>query len=125
MSESLLYAFYGSLRRGMDNHALYERDLRYRRTVVLKGYALYSLVDYPYAVKTGDPRDTLVAELFTIPNPQTEQTIHHMELDAGYIFLEEQIAEGKFGIYIFATPGHDDERVPGGDWVAYRLALGK
>ncbi len=125
MSESLLYAFYGSLRRGMNNHALYEHELQYQRTVVLKGYALYALVDYPYAVKTGDPQDTLVAELYTIPNPQTKQTIHDMELDAGYIFSEEQIAEGKFGIYIFAAPGRDDVRVPGGDWVAYRLALGK
>jgi gamma-glutamylcyclotransferase (GGCT)/AIG2-like uncharacterized protein YtfP len=109
----------------MENHAPFAHALHYERTVVLKGYALYALVDYPYAVKTGDPRDTLVAELYSILNPQTKQTIHEMELDAGYIFSEEQIAEGKFGIYIFATPGHDDERVPRGDWVAYRLALGK
>ena len=125
MSDDLLYAFYGSLRQGMDNHAHYAKGLHYVRTIILKGYALYSLIDYPYAVKTGDLSDTVVAELYTIPDPQTKQNIHDMEIDAGYIFLEEEIAEGKFGIYIFAAPGDHDTRVPGGDWVAYRLALGK
>jgi len=120
---SLLYAFYGSLRKGMDNHAHYAKDLHYARTVVLKGYAMYSLTDYPYAVKTDDPRDTIVAELYAIVDPQTEQNIHDMEIDAGYIFSEEEMTEGKFGIYIFAAPGDHDKRVPGGDWVAYRLAL--
>lgn len=124
MAETDLFAFYGSLRRGMENYAAYAQHLQYIRTAVVKGYALYALTDYPYAVKTDDANDTLVVELFSIANLQTKQTLYEMELDAGYIFSTLHFTEGKTGIYTFAVPGKDDARVPGGDWVAYRRTFG-
>ncbi|MBL0739609.1 gamma-glutamylcyclotransferase [Chryseolinea lacunae] len=124
MTETDLFAFYGSLRRGMENYNVYAEHLQYIRTAVVKGYALYSLIDYPYAVKTDNPNDLLVVELFAIADLQTKQIIHEMELDAGYIFSTLTLTEGKIGIYTFATAGEGDAHVPGGDWVVYHRTFG-
>ncbi len=81
---------------------------------------MYSLVDYPYAVYTGQTTDKITAELFEITRAETEQTIYEMEIEAGYIFSEIQIAGDKFGIFLFKTPHPDHIRIPGGDWRIFR-----
>ena len=113
------YAFYGTLRQGMENHAVFAETLAYLRTVVLNGYRMHSLIEYPYVVHSDDPRDTLVADLFRITSAETEQMIHTMEIDAGYILSSVEIDGNKFGIYIFPSSEPGDDYVPGGDWVRH------
>lgn len=120
MNQQSQYAFYGSLRRGMENYRLYEKDLRYIRTVTLEGFKMFSLTDYPYVVRTGRSQDTIVVELFRVSNPQTEQIIHQMELEADYIFSEVEIEGIKFGIYLFEAPYPGDPEVGSGDWSFFK-----
>jgi gamma-glutamylcyclotransferase (GGCT)/AIG2-like uncharacterized protein YtfP len=118
------YAFYGTLRTGHDNHALYADDLTYLETVRLPGFVMYSLGEYPYAVRTGNAGDFIVAELFRIDNPATERIIYEMELEAGYILSEVDLASNKFGIYLFEMVGVYDNPVIPGDWDIFRKLAG-
>jgi len=85
---------------------------------------MYSLAEYPYIIRTGNSVDKIVAELFAITNAETERTIHEMELDVGYIFSEVEIADIKFGIYVFRSAGANDNEVKLGDWSAFRKLTG-
>jgi gamma-glutamylcyclotransferase (GGCT)/AIG2-like uncharacterized protein YtfP len=112
------YAFYGSLRLGMENHLAFADTVSYLRTVNLTGYRMYSLGEYPYVVQTHDPDDVIIADLFYIDSPATEQMIYEMEIDAGYIRCPILIEGNKFGIYVFPSSMPGDEYLPGGDWVS-------
>src|SRR5215218_6652999 len=94
------YAFYGTLRQGMDNHVAFAETLSYLRTVALSGYRMYSMVEYPYIIHTLDPQDIIVADLFYIDTAKTEEMIYEMEIDAGYIRSGLIIDDYKFGIYV-------------------------
>jgi len=113
------YAFYGTLRRGMENHQAFATSLHYLDSSILKGYRMYSLVDYPYVVFTGNAYDSISIELFQITSAHTEQMIYQMEMEAGYILSTVVVNGNKFGLYIF--PGVDPAHasVPQGDWVKY------
>jgi gamma-glutamylcyclotransferase (GGCT)/AIG2-like uncharacterized protein YtfP len=76
---------------------------------------MFSLGDYPYIVRAGE-RDTIVAELFEIKNPETEQMIRTMELDADYILSTLQIENTIFGIFLFENATQTDQPVVHGDW---------
>jgi len=114
---SSLYAFYGSLRRGMENYDLYKEHLHYLYSARLTGYKLYSRGQYPFAVRTGGV-DAIVVEVFKITNPATAESIHQLELDEGYFSIEEVIDGKKTTIYLFKTSENYPE-VPGGDWVTF------
>lgn len=113
------YAFYGTLRKGMENHGPFAGQLVYLRTVVLSGYRMYALREYPYVTHSGRKEDTIIAELFTITHPETEQMIYEMEIEVGYILSAVEIDGHKFGLYIFPANDPSDDRIPDGDWVAY------
>lgn len=103
----------------MDNHAPFVNTLKYIKSVELRGYQMFSHGDYPYAVRSaGD--DTIIAELFEITDPKTEEMICRMEFDADYILSTVQFDNTIFGIFLFenTVPGH--ERVVHGDWCKYR-----
>src|SRR5690242_12504258 len=114
---SELFAFYGSLRRGMENYDVYKEDLRYLYSARLLGYKLYSRGQYPFAVKTGGD-DAIVVEIFQITNNNTAADIHRMELEEGYYSTEEIINGKKTTIYLFNS-GENYPEVPGGDWVTF------
>ncbi len=118
MNSDATYAFYGSLRRGMTNYKIYESSLQYIKTVVLPGFRLYSLPNYPFAVRSMDQDDTIVVELFSVTNRQVEQSIHTLELSVGY-YYDEVIVEGKsIGIYLYESAGNHPP-VEHGDWVHF------
>jgi len=112
-----LYAFYGTLRCGMENYALFDKGMRYIRTVVLRGYRLVSLGEYPYAVRTNDS-STIVAELFRL-DEHAAGDINVMELESGYYYDEIEINQSLYGIYLFDRINPGDEVIPSGDWVKY------
>jgi len=122
MNEDRLYAFYGSLRLGMHNYDLFKDGLEFLRKDELRGFKLFALTDYPYAIATKNQQDRMVVELFKITNPKTEELIHQVEMDAGYIFTNIEIAKQKFGIYLFTEAGASDVCVESGDWVVYKQA---
>ncbi|MEJ1237780.1 gamma-glutamylcyclotransferase [Chryseolinea sp. T2] len=113
------YAFYGTLRMGMENHQVFAKTLVYLKTTTLQGYRMYSLAEYPYVIRTGVESDSIVVDLFQITSGNTEEMIYEMEIDAGYVLSTVTIEGIKFGIYLFETTMTDDEVVEGGDWVSY------
>ena len=113
------YAFYGTLRMGMENHQVFAKTLVYLKTTMLKGYRMYSLSEYPYVIRTGAESDFIIVDLFQITSDKTEEMIYEMEVDAGYVLSAVTIDGIKFGIYLFETTMSDDEYLEGGDWVSY------
>ncbi|HEY5692500.1 MAG TPA: gamma-glutamylcyclotransferase family protein [Cyclobacteriaceae bacterium] len=118
MEETELFAFYGSLRRGMDNYKDFKAALEFVGITRISGYDLYSLGTYPYALRSDDKTSTLVIEIFKVKSPVARLAIHEMEVEAGYIFELIDIEDKKVGIYLFERPG-DDPRVENGDWVSF------
>ena len=114
------YAFYGSLMRGMENYARYEKHLKFLRKVRLEGFKMFSLEQYPYVIRTADSDHKIVAELYKVTDEKTEQSIHEMELEEGYIFSEVDIEDNKFGIYLFHSQVSNSAPVINGDWRSYR-----
>lgn len=119
MNRDSLYAFYGTLRKGMDNYHLLGPGVNYIRTVQLPGYKLYSLVDYPYAVKSNSPADTIIAELFYVPDLSAQEAVRSLELDAGYYYSEALVDGDKYGIYLLERAQKGHEQIISGDWALY------
>jgi gamma-glutamylcyclotransferase (GGCT)/AIG2-like uncharacterized protein YtfP len=117
MNKNSLYAFYGSLRRGMSNYELYKEALNYRFSARLKGYKLYSMGQYPCIVKSPESHSVHV-EIFNITNSTLEKEIHEMELEEGYAYKDIVIDGKEVGIYFFNSSENFRE-VPGGDWVSF------
>ncbi|HMG90775.1 MAG TPA: gamma-glutamylcyclotransferase family protein [Chryseolinea sp.] len=120
MNRNSQYAFYGSLMMGMENHIPYEKHLKFLGKVHLTGFKMFSLRQYPYVVRSNDSNHRIVAELYKVSDRKTEQSIHQMELEEGYIFSEVDVADDKFGIYIFDTHLVDSAEIIDGDWRSYR-----
>ena len=120
MNRNSQYAFYGSLMMGMENHIPYEKHLKFLGKVHLTGFKMFSLRQYPYVVRSNDSNHRIVAELYKVSDRKTEQSIHEMELEEGYIFSEVEVADDKFGIYIFDTRVAESAEVIDGDWRMYR-----
>jgi gamma-glutamylcyclotransferase (GGCT)/AIG2-like uncharacterized protein YtfP len=118
MENTTVFAFYGSLRRGMENHALHSDHLKYLFSARLRGYRLYSRGEFPVAVKSASPSDSMVVELFSIVDRSTREMIHKLEMDEGY-YLEKINVDGiDTGIYLFNDPGNY-QHVESGDWVTF------
>ena len=118
MNRDGLYVFYGTLRLGMENHALYSDGMNYIDTVTLQGYRLISLGEYPYAVWTGDPANKIKVELFRLAEEHAK-AIYDMEIEAGYYYEDIQIGQKKYGIFLFSQANPDDEEISSGDWAKY------
>jgi gamma-glutamylcyclotransferase (GGCT)/AIG2-like uncharacterized protein YtfP len=113
-----LYAFYGSLRRGMENYEPLKSNLRYQFSAWLTGYQLYSLGPYPFAIRTGSPTDKILVEVFEVANLETEQTIDQIEMDAGYFRDTITIDGHSVKLYLYKNKA-DYPFVFGGDWVKF------
>lgn len=113
--ERSLYAFYGSLRRGMRLHKQFKNDLCYLYSVWLQEYDLYSLGNYPYAVKSPDPAHRMLVEVMMISDPETEKTIFKIERDAGYYCHKIMIGADQVNIFLYEDPANN-LRIDSGDW---------
>lgn len=121
MNKHGLYAFYGTLRQGMEYYSIYRKGMSYLQSVLLKGYRLFSLGDYPYAVPS--PTGSIVADLYQV-DEEIATTIHSMEIEAGYYYDEIIIDSRAFGIYLFDKVDSGDSEVQSGDWVRYIGEIG-
>lgn len=121
MNKKHLYAFYGSLRKGMYNYNGLKSGMEFMKTVEVPGFKLYSLGAYPCVVRTDSPEDKLTVDLFVVTG-ENESRIHRMELGAGYSYEEVEVEGESYGIYTFPTTSTTylrDRYVPGGDWVKH------
>lgn len=117
MENTSVFAFYGSLRRGMENHTLHAAHLKYLFSARLSGYKLFSRGEFPVAVKAS-ASDSIVVEVFKIEDLSTREMIHKLEMDEGYYFEKLLIDEREVGIYLVQSPGNY-QQVEGGDWVSF------
>ncbi len=99
-------------------YEVYKEGLQYQFSANLPGFKLYALKDYPFAVKTGLLHDTIEVEVFKIVKPETEKSIHHLEIEVGYYYDEVSVNSINAGIYLYHHPGNYPE-VKGGDWVKF------
>ncbi|MBX2917286.1 MAG: gamma-glutamylcyclotransferase [Cyclobacteriaceae bacterium] len=118
MNKNSMYAFYGSLRKGMQLHKKFESDLQYKFSIWLPGYKLYSLGPYPCAVQTQNIHNKILVEVMQIRNPDVAQQIFDIEINAGYFYKDIQIKNENVGIYLYKQPTNNSE-VIGGDWVTF------
>lgn len=118
MNPEALYAFYGSLRKGMINHQRFSNGLDFLFQETLAGYRLHAMKHYPYAVKTGESNDVTVVEVYRVSDPATEKAIHELELGVGYYYDVANIRGKRTGIYLFEKSG-PEPLVEGGDWVKF------
>ena len=118
MENTTVFAFYGSLRRGMENHALHSDHMKYLFSVRLSGYKLYSRGEFPVAVKSSAASDSIVVELFRIVDRSTREMIHKLELDEGYYFETITVDGIEACIYLYEHPENYNP-VNGGDWVTF------
>jgi gamma-glutamylcyclotransferase (GGCT)/AIG2-like uncharacterized protein YtfP len=119
MNKNGLFVFYGTLRYGMENYMPLGNSLQYIDTLSLKGYRLFSLGDYPYAINTGHLLDVMVADLIKITDKQVVELIHQMELEAGYVYQEIEINGVSHGIYLFQKSISKGIFIESGDWTKY------
>ena len=112
-----VFAFYGSLRRGMENHALHASHLKYLFSARLSGFKLYSRGQFPVAVRSS-ATDSIVVEVFRIDDPSTREMIHKLEMDEGYYRDSITIDGLDVAIYLFREAGNY-QQVDGGDWVSF------
>lgn len=102
----------------MSNHRRYKEGLEYLFSESVEGFRLYALPGYPYAVKTGSPRDIITVEVHRALNPLTERAIHDLEIGVGYVYDEVTVRGIRVGIYLFESAGAEP-LVEGGDWVKF------
>lgn len=117
ISNISVFAFYGSLRRGMENHTLHASHLKYLFSARLSGFKLYSRGEFPVAVKSS-ATDSIVVEVFKIGDESTREMIHKLEMDEGYYFERIPVGDTEAGIYLFHQPGNY-QPVDSGDWVTF------
>lgn len=118
MNKDSCYAFYGSLRQGMYNHARFQNDLTFLSTEIVPGFKLYALERYPIAVKSNQSSDLIIVELMRITNPKNEIEIHLLELTAGYYYEDIEVSGITVGIYLFKE-NQNYPHIPTGDWVEF------
>lgn len=120
-----LFAFYGSLRRGMALHQQFHASLHYRFSARLPGFVMrvhgpypteqYALPAYPVVSRgTGE----ITVEVTEVTNTDIAREIFTLEISAGYRC--ETISAGRENVGIFLFPESPNlPLVPSGDWVQF------
>lgn len=114
-----LYAFYGSLRRGMRLYNQFHYFMHYHYSAWLTGYELYSLGNYPYAVKSSNPDRKLLVEIVSFSEPAIEKEILELENGAGYHLVQQPFGADLINIFLYDTEPANNMRVVSGDWVTF------
>ena len=54
-----------------------------KENVEISGFKMYDLGPYPFVIKTDDPKDKIIVDIFSLDD-NTNLNIENMELGAGY-----------------------------------------
>ncbi len=107
-----MIAAYGTLRKGMYNFNRF--DLSYIETREIKGFKLFDLGPYPYAIYTEDENDSIIVDMLDC-DKTTNNIIDRMEIGAGYKILSFD----DFDIYVFEKKVIGTKEITNGDYVTY------
>ena len=99
-------------------YEVYKDGLEYLFSARVEGFKLYAMEEYPFAVKTMLPEDSIVVEVFKITSHKIEKNIHDLELGVGYYYDDVVVDSVTARIYLFREAGNYPE-VKGGDWVKF------
>lgn len=111
-------AFYGSLRKDMPLYNQFKNGLDYKFSAWIRGYQLFSLGDFPCAVKSENNSDKLLVEFFNVVDPFVAKQIDDIEIGYGYDREFVEVDGVKATIYLFKN-AENYPRVLGGDWVEF------
>jgi len=96
-------------------HQQFKSNLHYQYSAWLSGYDLYSLGNYPYAVKSSDPTHKILVEVMDVSDAETERNIYTLEIDAGYYADKIRVGDDFVTIFLFEQPANN-LRIVSGDW---------
>lgn len=119
MSEFMLVAVYGTLKRGMTNHRLLE-EARYVGSDLLTSITLYDLGDYPAALL--ESSEGIQVEVYEVSDAQIADLDRLEEIDprnpdAGlYSRCICQTRHGNAWIYIYNRAVDGRARIDNGSW---------
>jgi gamma-glutamylcyclotransferase (GGCT)/AIG2-like uncharacterized protein YtfP len=116
--ETNFYAFYGSLRRGLENYETYQSHLHYQFNCWINGFQLFSMGDFPFAIKTDKGSDKILVEVFEITDVETQNKIDELELNYDYYIDTILIDKMPVKIYLMKNSANYPP-VIGGDWVKF------
>ena len=123
-------AVYGSLRKGCYNYASFIRhygteNLRYIKTMIIRGFKLYNLGAYP-GIKIGLPEDALVIDIMKASD-DVYKRILRMEQGAGYEELSLNLPGymEPIPIFLYKYFIYEKQWVKSGDWVEHIETLEK
>ena len=88
-------AVYGSLKRGKFNHPILADNATFLGETTLTG-TLYRVSSYPALLDEGSNK--YVAEVYNVPDDIAD-SIHRMEIGAGYKMVEEDTEYGEAIVY--------------------------
>lgn len=114
------FAFYGTLRKGQGNHrwsVANDSGAVFDGVHVIPGYRMHSLGGYPFVTQSEE--DSIVVELYQLSDPRIIESIHRMEIGAGYSVEEITVNGQHYQLYVQPPRGHSYPVVPDGDWVKY------
>ena len=111
------YAFYGTLRLKMENFFPYQEYIKFVKTAEIAGFKMYSLGEYPYIVRTGREKDTIVCDLCYIRNSWVGREIDVMEIEAGYACENIEMDGQTFRIFVYKNYIPGTQGIQSGDWV--------
>jgi gamma-glutamylcyclotransferase (GGCT)/AIG2-like uncharacterized protein YtfP len=117
-SNNKVFAFYGSLRKNMPLYEKFKSGLNYRFSAWIRGYQLFSLGEFPCAVKSNRDEDKMLIEIFEATDPQVAAEIDAIEMGYGYYREEVEIDGVAAVIYLFENAAKYP-RVLDGDWVKF------
>ena len=113
-----MYAFYGSLRVGMPLYDQFKNELNYQFSAWIQGHRLYSLGEFPCAVKSDVASEKIVVEFFEITDHVTKKEIDSIEIGYGYYRDHIEVDGVQALIYLFKDAANY-QQVLSGDWVRF------
>ena len=128
INNQTLFAFYGSLREGMGNHAWAlagQEGVTLVETTKLPGFKMYSLGFYPMVFLDEDKNNEIVVEVYKITDDEAKSEIDGMEIGAGY---KRHLVTTESGLDVLIYVGRESKKpyfesgrslVTSGDWVAH------
>lgn len=96
----------------------YRPHLNYQFSCWLKGFKLYSLGPYPYAIRSNEAAAKILVEVFRIDQEIIRNEIQTIEFDAGYVYEDIDVCGAHSRIFLFQKSGNDPQ-VNSGDWVDF------
>lgn len=120
MIQEVLVAVYGSLRKGMGNHLLIQREEgTLLSTERVSGWEMYSYGGFPFIRPADNPSDEITIEVYAMPVTAMRALDRLEGYPSFYDRKLVQTSKGQAWIYFIDQPSNG-RPVADGDWVAYK-----